>query len=198
MSQTNDTDTMTSSSNAADITDQTLADDSIEDILPGGDNMTDAPDSLRAQIAEANRRADEAQDSFLRSRAEFANFKRRTEEEREGLRQHLSRDLLERMLPIVDNFERALQAASQTSDFDKLVTGVNAVYRQMQDLLSREGVAPIEALYQPFDPNLHNAVQREETTEHPDNTVVAELQKGYTLQGRVLRPTLVKVATGTE
>lgn len=192
----------------SDLTDQTLADDTAEDVFLGdaedaggsSDDDNNAADSpLRAQLAEANRRADEANEAFLRARADFSNYKRRTDEEKAGLRQRYVADILEGLLPIVDNFERAIQAASQNSDHDKLIAGVNAVYRQMQDYLARQGVTPIEALYEPFDPNFHNAVQREETTEHPENTVVEELQKGYVLQGgRVLRPTMVKVATGTE
>jgi molecular chaperone GrpE len=154
--------------------------------------------TVDAELEAANRKAEEAHEAFLRARADFANYKRRVEEERDSLRQFVSNDLLTRLLPIVDNFERALTAAAQTSDYEKLVTGVNAVYRQLQDFLTREGVAPIDALFQPFDPNIHNAVLREETTEHPENTVVEELQKGYTLNGKVLRPTMVKVATGAE
>jgi molecular chaperone GrpE len=183
----------------ADLTDQTLADDGAEEVGLAGETASpgDAA-SLLAQLEAANRRADDEHEAFLRARADFQNYKRRTEEDKESLRQYLSEDLLKRLLPIADNFERALQAASQTQDYDKLVAGVNAVYRQVQDFLAREGVTPIEALYEPFDPNFHNAVLREETTEYPENTVTEELQKGYSLQGRVLRPTLVKVATGAE
>jgi molecular chaperone GrpE len=153
---------------------------------------------LDAELEAANRKAEEAHEAFLRARGYYANYNRRVEDERESLRQFVSSDLLARLLPIVDNFERALAAAAQTTDYEKLVTGVNAVYRQIQEFLAREGVAPIDALFQPFDPNVHNAVLREETTEHPENTVVEELQKGYTLNGKVLRPTMVKVATGAE
>ena len=142
--------------------------------------------------------ADSEREARLRALADFTNFKRRTDEERESLRQYLSTDLLTRLLPIVDNFERALQAAEATKDYDKLVGGVNAVYRQMQEFLTRAGVEAIEAEGQPFDPNLHEAVLREATTEYPENQVIAELQKGYMLQGRVLRPTMVKVAAGDE
>jgi molecular chaperone GrpE len=84
----------------------------------------------------------------------------------------------------------------ETQDYEKLVGGVNAVHRQMLDLLAREGVTPIDALNQPFDPNYHNAVATESDTDQPENTVVEELQKGYLLGGRVLRPTLVKVSGG--
>mgnify|MGYP001548581223 CR=1 FL=1 len=146
-------------------------------------------ESLKAQLAEAN-------EAFLRSRADFANFKRRTEEERESLKQYLQADMLTRLLSVVDDFERALSAAGQTSDYDKLVGGVEGIHRKLHELLSREGVEPIEAVGQAFDPNLHNAVLRDESGEHEENTVVEELQRGYTLGGKVLRPTLVKVAAG--
>jgi molecular chaperone GrpE len=164
---------------------------------PAGGDLTDA-EMFQAELDAASRKAEEAHEAYLRARADFANYKRRVEEERESLRQFVSSDLLARLLPIVDNFERALAAAAQTTDYEKLVTGVNAVYRQLQDFLAREGVTAIDALYQPFDPNVHNAVLREETTDYPENTVVEELQKGYALNGKVLRPTMVKVATGTE
>jgi molecular chaperone GrpE len=163
-----------------------------------GTATSDDPESLRGELDSAIRRAEEMNEAFLRARADFANYKRRNEEERESLRTVMNTDLLMRLLPIVDNFERALHAASQTQDYDKLVVGVNAVYRQVQELLAREGVTPIEAVGEPFDPNMHNAVLREETTEYPENSVIEELQKGYVLNGKVLRPTLVKVATGDE
>ena len=156
------------------------------------------PSALRALFVEANARANAEHEAFLRARADFSNFKRRTEEERESLKTFLSEKMLASLLPIADNFERALLASETTKDYDKLIGGINGVYRQLTDLLAREGVQPINALYEPFDPNMHEAVVREETTEYPDNTVVAELQKGYTLSGRVLRPTMVKVSTGTE
>jgi molecular chaperone GrpE len=188
---------------AADETNTAPADttpDGIEAASAAAGSAGDAVDVavLDAELEAANKKAEEAHEAFLRARADFANYKRRVEEERESLRQFVNNDLLTRLLPIVDNFERALAASAQTNDYEKLVTGVNAVYRQFQDFLAREGVAPIDALFQPFDPNVHNAVLREETTEHPENTVVEELQKGYTLHGKVLRPTMVKVATGAE
>jgi molecular chaperone GrpE len=172
------------------------------DATPNGERSDETvlmdAELLQSELDAASRKAEEAHEAYLRARADFANYKRRVEEERDSLRQFVSSDLLTRLLPIADNFERALAAASQTNDYEKLVTGVNAVYRQLQDYLAREGVTAIDALYQPFDPNIHNAVLREETTDYSENTVVEELQKGYTLNGKVLRPTMVKVATGTE
>jgi molecular chaperone GrpE len=183
----------------ADLTDQTLADDGPADVGLGAGSANGVGNdvaTLRAQLAEANRRADAEHDAFLRARADYQNFKRRAEDERESIRSLIASDLLKNLLPVVDNFERALAAATQTQDYDKLISGVNAVYRQLQDFLAKEGVETIEAVNQPFDPNLHDAVMRDETSDQPDNTVVEELQKGYALRGRVLRPTMVKVATG--
>lgn len=154
------------------------------------------PAELQKQLEAANARITEMNDAFLRARADYQNLKRRTDEEKESMRSLMNSDLILRLLPIADNFERALRAAEQTRDYEKLVSGVNAVYRQMQEFLTREGVMPIEAVDQPFDPNLHNAVLREETTEHPENTVLEELQRGYLLNGRVIRPAMVKVAAG--
>lgn len=183
---------MSDETTAETMTDETA--EAAEAVEPGGDDIA----ALQAQLEEANRRADAEHDAFLRARADYQNFKRRTEEEKASLRQYLTEDLITRLLPIVDNFERALQASEQTKDYEKLIGGVNAVYRQLQDYLGREGVTAIEALYQPFDPNVHNAVLREETTEYPENTVVEELQKGYRLGDKVLRPTMVKVSAGDE
>jgi molecular chaperone GrpE len=183
----------------ADITDQTLAEESPEEIpTVDGDEalLGDDPAALRARLEEMTRRAEAEHEAFLRARADFANYKRRTDEERERLRAIISEDLIQRVLPIVDNFERALQSAGATRDYDKLVEGVEAILRQVQEFLAREGVAAIDAVGQPFDPNYHDAVLRDETADYPENTVVEELQKGYTLGERVLRPSMVKVATG--
>lgn len=159
---------------------------------------TTPPADFEEQLAAANARADAEHDAYLRAMADFANFKRRTTEDAARQREFASESLLTRLLPIVDNFERALQSAQTTQDYDKLIGGVQATLRQMQEFLAKENVQVIEALGQPFDPNFHNAVLRHETTEYPENTVVEELQKGYTLGDRVLRPSMVKVATGTE
>lgn len=211
MSQDQTTTTADNTEAIADITDQTLADDGPDDIpsvassgpadpSAFGQGPTDGygPADLRTQLAEANRRAEQEHEAYLRALADFANYKRRAEQEREGLRLAANESLLLRLLPIVDNFERALQSAQTTREYDKLVGGVSAILRQMQDFLQKEGVNPIEAVGQPFDPNYHNAVMRHETTEYPENTVVEELQKGYAVGDRVLRPSMVKVATGTE
>jgi molecular chaperone GrpE len=163
------------------------------------DASNDASADLQTQLEEANRRADAEHDAYLRALADFANYKRRAQEDAARQRDFGNEKLLTSLLPIVDNFERALQSAQATKDYDKLIDGVNAILRQMQDVLAKNGVEAIDATPgEAFDPNLHNAVLREETTEYPENAVVDELQKGYTLAGRVLRPSMVKVAAPTE
>lgn len=194
----------------ADITDQTLADEQPGDVptvdiptvettgAPEPDESGDELSTLQAQIDEARREAESKHDAYLRALADFANYKRRTQEESARQRDIVREEILTGVLPVIDNFERALASAQTTQDYDKLVSGVQAILRQLQDFLTREGVTGIEAVGQPFDPNFHNAVLRHETTEYPENTVVEELQKGYTLGKRVLRPSMVKVAAGTE
>lgn len=149
-----------------------------------------------ARIADLEARLEDAEERFLRARADYHNLKRRTDEEKEGLRAYLSADLLERLLPVVDNLERAIASASLSRDFDSFLDGIQGIRRQLSDLLEREGVEAIEAVGKPFDPNLHNAVLRDESSDLPENTVVEELQRGYVLGGRVLRAAMVKVAVG--
>jgi molecular chaperone GrpE len=142
---------------------------------------------LKAQLAETN-------EALLRARADFANYKRRVEDERIAQREILMEKFLKDFLPIADNLERALSAAAQTKDYDRLVGGVEAVHRQMQVILDRSGVRTMDALYKSFDPNVHNAIGSEPSADYPEGTVIEELQKGYLLGSRVLRPAMVKVA----
>ena len=153
---------------------------------------------MKEQLVAANARADEEHEQFLRERASFINFKRRTEDEKENLKQYLTRDMLFRLLGVVDNFELSLAAAAQTREFDKLVLGVDKVYQSLLQFLEKEGVTPIEAKGQPFDPEFHNAILREENKDLPEETVLTELQRGYRAGDKVLRPTLVKVSTKSE
>lgn len=168
---------------------------------PEGAETTDPSTStvatLQEELARVTAERDSAQTDFLRARADFQNFKRRTEEEREQLKAYLTEDLIKKLLPIVDNFERALQASAQTQDHEKLMVGINAIHKQFAETLTSAGVQIIPGESgTTFDPNLHNAVLRDDESGLPENTIVEELQRGYSLGGKVLRPTLVKVATG--
>lgn len=141
---------------------------------------------LKQQVAEK-------QDSLLRTMADFDNFRRRTRQEMEEIRRIALEEFLRSLLRVMDNFERALQAADESQSFEKLMEGVQLTYRQMQALLREAGVQPIEAVGKPFDPNFHEAVQRVQSAEHPDETVLEEVERGYMIQSRVLRPSRVKV-----
>jgi|YNPBryantNP2012_1023418.scaffolds.fasta_scaffold00544_17 molecular chaperone GrpE len=141
---------------------------------------------LKQQLAEK-------QDSLLRALADFDNFRRRTRQEMEEIRRIALEEFLRSLLRVMDNFERAMQAAEESRSFEKLMEGVQLTYRQLQSLLREAGVQPIEAVGKPFDPNFHEAVQRVESPEHPDETVLEEVERGYMIQSRVLRPSRVKV-----
>ncbi len=141
---------------------------------------------LKQQLAEKH-------DSLLRTMADFDNFRRRTRQEMEEIRRIALEEFLRSLLRVMDNFERALQAAEESQSFEKLMEGVQLTYRQMQALLREAGVQPIEAVGKPFDPNYHEAVQRVESPDHPDETVLEEVERGYMIQSRVLRPSRVKV-----
>ena len=143
-------------------------------------------------LEELRREKDSLQDRLLRTAAEFDNYRKRVERERRDLADYMKADILAEILPIVDNFERALQAPS--SDIDSLRKGVELIHKQMHDFLRKRGVTPIEALGADFDPNFHQAVIHETSPSHRDGEVIEELQRGYMLGDKLLRPAMVKVA----
>jgi molecular chaperone GrpE len=143
-------------------------------------------------LEELRREKDALQDRLLRTAAEFDNYRKRVERERRDLADYMKADILAELLPIVDNFERALQAPS--SDIDSLRKGVELIHKQMHDFLRKRGVTPIEALGADFDPNFHQAVIHETSPSHREGEVIEELQRGYMLGDKLLRPAMVKVA----
>jgi molecular chaperone GrpE len=142
-------------------------------------------------LEDLRRERDALQDRLLRTAAEFDNYRKRMDRERRELADYTAGEVISELLPIVDNLERALQAAAED---DPLRKGVELIHRQMLDLLRKRGVKPIEALGTDFDPNFHQAVIHEESTEHREGEVMAELQRGYVVGDRLLRPAMVKVA----
>jgi molecular chaperone GrpE len=151
-------------------------------------------EELEQQLEQEKKQKEEARNQYLRALADFQNFRRRAEETGKQDRQFANQGFITGLLPILDNFERALDAAEKSRSFEALMGGVALILRQLQDYLKKNGVEPIEAVGQEFDPNFHEAVMRVEDGEHPENTVVDELQRGYTMHSRVLRPAMVKVA----
>ena len=160
------------------------------------DSTTTAAESQSndVTIADLEQQVADANDARLRALAEFQNYRRRTDEERESLKGFLLTGVMESLLPIVDNFGRAVESMNASSDIDKLRDGISGIHRQLATLLEKNGVEQIEADGAAFDPNLHNAVMRVEDSGAPADTVVEVLQPGYKIGGRVLRPALVKVS----
>lgn len=132
-------------------------------------------------------------DRVMRTLADFENFRKRTEREKNEFFRYAVGGLMKELLPVLDNFDRALDHAEEGDEFHK---GVLLIYKQLFDVLQKAGLKPIDEANVPFDPNIHEAVVREENDSLPSHTVAAVLQKGYFIHDRLLRPALVKVAVG--
>jgi len=130
-------------------------------------------------------------DRLLRARAEFENARRRTERERSDYLQFAAMDLVREILPILDDFERALNVETADRNYAK---GVELIYQRLFDTARKMGLEPIETAGKPFDPNLHQAVERVQTTDAEDQAILGEFQRGYNFRGKLLRPAMVKVA----
>ena len=131
------------------------------------------------------------QEKFKRSQADFANYRRRVKEEKKGLAVKYKCEVIDALLPVLDNFERALESSDRDDEFSR---GVEMIYRQFKDSLKKEGVEEIEAEGKEFDHEYHEAVEQVEAGESEEGTVVEEVQTGYRLDEKVIRPALVKVA----
>jgi molecular chaperone GrpE len=148
---------------------------------------------LERELAEVRAKSEEHLYNWQRSAADFSNYKRRTDDERAQLSQFSNAILIGKLLGVLDDFDRALENVPPEAH-DAWIEGVKLTERKLRSVLETEGVTPIEAIGQPFDPNVHEAVAHEQTTAHNDNEVIGEVQRGYRLHDRVLRPSLVRVA----
>ena len=137
---------------------------------------------------------EELEDKVKRQLAEFENFRNRTEKEKSRMYEFGARDVIEKMLPVVDNFERGLAAIPEAEKGGPVASGMEMIYKQIMTTLEGLGVTPIDALNKPFDPNFHNAVMHVEDEEIEESTVVEEFQKGYIYKENVIRYSMVKVA----
>jgi molecular chaperone GrpE len=169
-----------------------------EGASPSIDELQIEIDRLRVELEEERNRTKEEHESHLRALADFSNFRRRHQEDYKQAIQFAAQELILKILPVIDNFQRALDAAEQTNSFESLMEGVRLTLRQLQGILEREGVKPIKAAGEMFDPMLHEAVMRVETDEYPENTVIDELETGYTQHDKVIRPSKVRVAASPE
>lgn len=151
-------------------------------------------DKNEKALKEAQAKLSEAQDRIQRQMAEFDNFRKRTEKEKAASFDMGVRNVIEKLLPVVDSFERGLGSLDEEKKAEPFAAGMDLVYKQLKKMLDDLGVEPIEAIGKHFDANLHNAVMHVEDEEQEDNIVVEEFQKGYTFHGSVIRYSMVKVA----
>jgi molecular chaperone GrpE len=150
--------------------------------------------SVAGAVAERDRlqaERDELWDRLVRKQAEFENFRRRTTREKEDVLQFAAMETVRALLPVLDDFERAMQAPAGGDDYRR---GIELIYKRLYDSLVRMGLSPIDTRGQKFDPNYHQAVDTLKTEELEDQSIVEEYQRGYEFKGRLLRPAMVKVA----
>ena len=157
-----------------------------EEAENGADDPVKRAEKLEADLAEKDAQ-------MLRLRADFDNFRRRSAKEREELAAVVTQGILTDMLPLLDNFERALLA--EGSDLDSFRAGVSMIYKQMTEAFAKNGLEVIDTKDKKFDPNFHQAVMRVQDPEKEDDTIEQELQKGYMVKGRVIRPSMVQVVS---
>ncbi|MFS0655250.1 nucleotide exchange factor GrpE [Bacillus sp. 179-C3.3 HS] len=153
----------------------------------------DEQTAFQEKVDELQQLLDEKENKILRVQADFENYKRRARTEVETVQKYRSQHVVSNLLPALDNFERALGIDPDNDQAKSLLEGVQMVYRQLIEALKDEGVEQIEAVGKEFDPTLHQAVMQVEDENYDSNIVVEELQKGYKLKDRVIRPSMVKV-----
>lgn len=147
----------------------------------------------QAEIEQLKAELEEAQNRNVRLQADYDNFRRRTKKEKEEAAKYKSQKLAESLLPAIDNFERALMIEPETEEAKNLLQGMKMVYNQISEALESEQVTVMETVGQPFDPHMHQAVMQVEEEGYDSNIIVEELQKGYILNDKVIRPAMVKV-----
>ena len=170
-----------------------------EQLVENAAEMTPSPETETAEAAPVEDKAaaleaelKEKSDRILRLQADFENFRRRTAKEKEELAAVITQNILGDLLPLLDNFERAM--AVEQTDGEAFQKGVEMIFTQLREVLDKHGLQSIEAEGQTFDPNFHQAVMRVEDSDAPDGTITQVLQKGYQAKGRVIRPAMVQVA----
>jgi len=154
-------------------------------------------DAASGDAAELLRQRDDYYDRLLRKTAEFDNYRKRTDRERQALSDSIAADVMQELLPLVDDLERALKADVGADGADAYRRGVELIYKQLQEVLRRRGVTPIEVVGADFDPHFHQAVAYDPAQGRRDGEVIEEFRRGYMLGDRLLRPSMVKVAKGT-
>lgn len=147
-----------------------------------------------SELSKLQAELEEQQQRVLRTQADFDNFRRRTQKEKEDLAKYASSLLITELLPVIDNFERALSTGTDNPEVSSYAKGVEMIFRQLEGVLKAEGLEEMNSVGQPFNPEFHQAIMQVESDEYEEGIVVEEVQKGYKLKDRVLRPAMVKVS----
>lgn len=158
------------------------------------ENEEKQEDATNAELEKVKADYEQLNNQYLRLAADFENFRKRQEVERENLIKYGAADALKKLIEVLDNFDRGEKALEKVEDCQVVKDNFNLLHKQTLDVLAKLGLEPIETEGKEFDPNFHEAVMQTPTSEHPEHTIVNELQKGYKLGDRVLRPSLVNVA----
>ena len=178
---------------------QELRDDSNPTVTEAGETLgegtaADSPEALREAVAAKSREVERLQDRLVRLQAEFENFKKRMAREKTEYLKYAHEALVLEFLPILDNLERAIASARAEAGSTPLLEGIEMIARLFRTVLEKAGVRPMEVLGRPFDPAYHQAVEQVESSHGDVSVVVGEVQRGYLIEGRVLRPAMVKVS----
>jgi molecular chaperone GrpE len=173
-----------------------MQDEVNESMEPTAAATESAPGESGVDVNELQRQRDDYYDRLLRKTAEFDNYRKRNERERVQLAEAAASDLLEELLPLVDDLDRALKAEAGSEGADAYRRGVELIHRRLLELLRKRGVRPIEALGTDFDPHFHQAVAHEMAEGRREGEIIEEFSRGYMLGDRLLRPAMVKVAKG--
>ena len=163
-----------------------------------GDELAFRGDTVEAELEAARAEATECRDLALRVQAEFDNYRKRVSRDQQDMVNRAGERIISEVLPVLDNLERAIDHVTAGGDVKQLLSGVEGVHRQLLDVLVREGVTRIDPFGAPFDPMVHQAMAQREDPEVAEGTVVEVYQKGYEMHGRIIRPAMVVVATGSE
>jgi molecular chaperone GrpE len=177
---------------------QDIMSDGVEagEITAAADELAETGPGPAVDAGELQRQRDEYYDLLLRKTAEFDNYRKRIDRERQSVAESAAADLLAELLPLVDDLERALKADPGAEGAEAYRRGVELIHRQLMELLRKRGVRPIEALGADFDPYFHQSVAHEAVEGRPDGEILEEFRRGYMLGDRLLRPSMVKVAKG--
>ena len=166
--------------------------DNLENLKKQVEDLKKQVEDLKNQLTEKEALAKEYYNRLARAQADFENLRRRTDKEREQLLKYAAEELIIDILPVIDNFQRALESKNKSSE--EFVSGVEMIYKQLLDVLKKAGVEEIKSLGEDFDPNKHEAIMQVESEEYPENKIVEVLRKGYILKDKIIRPAMVKVS----